>query len=276
MWNVLPFRGLKQFCWKSYQAWVRHRKKTVEIDGAVFELDLGEMIDLCVYLNRFEPDVTRAIDRFCQKGWCAFDIGANIGAHALRIANRIQPGGRLYAFEPTDFAYRKLVRNLSLNSFPHAEAIQVALSDVDRPAQPVNFRSSWRTDGTCASGPCTVDFVRLDGWCDRGGVRHVDLVKLDVDGNEFTVLSGGRSIFSACRPMFLMEVGAWHFANDQTNPILMLESWGYRFWDMKSLREYSSIQEFRRLLPAEDKDLSFSINVIAATHLPEPVPKGRV
>ena len=43
------------------------------------------------------------------------DIGASIGAHTLLLASLVGPNGRVMAFEPDDFAFRKLRRNLDLN-----------------------------------------------------------------------------------------------------------------------------------------------------------------
>lgn len=43
------------------------------------------------------------------------DIGANIGSHTLPLAQMVGPSGRVYSFEPTDYAFGKQRRNLSLN-----------------------------------------------------------------------------------------------------------------------------------------------------------------
>ena len=52
------------------------------------------------------------------------DIGANIGAHTLSLARSAGPSGKVYAFEPSDFGFAKLRRNLALN--PELEARTVA------------------------------------------------------------------------------------------------------------------------------------------------------
>ena len=39
---------------------------------------------------------------------------ANIGAHSLPLAQLVGPSGRVLSFEPTDYAYKKLLRNLVL------------------------------------------------------------------------------------------------------------------------------------------------------------------
>ena len=43
-----------------------------------------------------------------------FDVGANIGSLTFNFAQLV-PKGLVFAFEPTDYAFKKLLRNLSLN-----------------------------------------------------------------------------------------------------------------------------------------------------------------
>jgi len=261
---------MREFYLKAFLGLVRNRKTVKTVEGMTFELDLSEMIDACIFLERFEPDIVALIDRLVRPGWIVFDIGANIGAHALRLAKATSPGGRVYAFEPTEFAFRKLQINAALNDFSHLHAYQLALSDRNLQCQRINFRSSWRSDGSRSDAESIVDFQRLDDWCTQQNVDHVDLIKIDVDGNEFAVMSGGERVISACRPTFLIEVGAWHFTDPGRNPLELLHGLGYRFWDSKTLVEYPDLAAIRRLLPERDEELGFSMNLLAATRFPEP------
>jgi FkbM family methyltransferase len=53
--------------------------------------------------------------KLVSPGTLVLDIGANIGAHTLHLAHLVGPNGRVLAFEPTDYAFRKFSRNLELN-----------------------------------------------------------------------------------------------------------------------------------------------------------------
>jgi hypothetical protein len=44
---------------------------------------------------------------------------------------------------------------------------------------------------------------------------------------------------------------------------------GYRFWDTKTLLEYSDLESIRAVLPLEDDEMAYSINVMAWTRLPD-------
>jgi FkbM family methyltransferase len=263
IWKHLPVQQIRQGIWSSFLWWVRGKKKVETIDGITFDLDLGEMIDVCIYVHRFEREVTRFIDIACKKHFAVLDIGANIGAHCLRFAQIVGGEGKVYAFEPTDYAYAKLKRNILLNRFGNIQTYQVALSNQNLARQKISCRSSWKSDGSQLQASSVVNFVRLDDWAVENAIERLDIIKIDVDGNEFSVLDGGRDLLNKFKPIVVAEVGAWHFVNFQKNPWSILADMGYRFWDLQSRREYSTLAQMREKLPREDTEMGFSINVVA-------------
>lgn len=262
IWKYTPSRALREkyfaaFCW-----FVRGRKRIVSIDGVTLHLDLGETIDVAVLLRRFEPEIVEAIRTHARPGDIVIDIGANTGVHALAFAARVLPGGKVYAFEPTDHAYARLRENIGLNPALDVEPIQCALADENLPPRQVDFRSSWRTDGVIEHRTSTVEFMRFDDWVRRRGIDHIDVVKLDVDGYEYPVIRGAFSTLERLRPTIFMEVGRYHFDDPERDPIEVLVGIGYRFWDAKSKSEYSHDAMKRRL--SEDGMTGITINVIAS------------
>lgn len=266
LYRATPFRPVREIYFNAFLRLVRDTTVVRTVEGMTFELDLGEMIDACVFLGQFERDIVALIERLTPQGGTVIDIGANIGAHTLRFARQVGPGGRVLAIEPTDYAYRKLVRNLSLNQSAHVTAVQAALAERGEPRQTISFRSSWRSDGRQQAATSVVDVLTLDECCQSHGIGGVDLVKLDVDGHEFGVLAGGLTILRTSRPTLLMETGAWHFEHAGRNPLTLLETLGYRFWHTKTLEPFADAAAVRRALPAHDSDVS--INVLAAVAPP--------
>ena len=172
LWNITPFLAVRRFYLDMFMKRVRGRKITRTVEGMNFELDLSEMIEVSLLLEKFERDVVEAIEKRCKPGFHVLDIGANIGAHTLRFAKCVGSGGIVYAFEPTTYAFDKLIRNIALNSGWPIQAFRLALSNVNEKNQSINFRSSWQTDGSSISGTCKVDFVRLDDWCEQHDSLH--------------------------------------------------------------------------------------------------------
>src|SRR5690242_5617530 len=94
----------------------RTDREIVVRDNITYELDLSQGIDFAIYLaNIYERQTKFALRRLVAPSSLVLDIGANIGAHTLHLAQLVGPTGRVIAFEPTDFAFRKLCRNLELN-----------------------------------------------------------------------------------------------------------------------------------------------------------------
>src|SRR3979411_2156168 len=90
-------------------------------DDVTYDLDLSQGIDFAIYLgNIYERQTKAALRNLVPPASLVLDIGANIGAHTLHLAQLVGPNGRVIAFEPTEFAFRKLSRNLELNPrLPH-------------------------------------------------------------------------------------------------------------------------------------------------------------
>ena len=258
-----PFLGLRKFYFNTYAHLVKNRKVIANVDGVDFELELGELIDLALYLGKFEPTVVNAIKHFCQPGMVVFDIGANIGAHGLRLGSIVGEKGCVYAFEPTTIAFTKLERNLALNPQFNVSTFRLALSDEKQTKRTISFRSSWRTDGSQKDSTCEVNFVRLDDWAKTNRVNHVDLIKLDVDGNEFGVLSGGRELLKRCQPTFLMEMVGPHFSDPSRNPFIFLESIDYEFSNIDTGVKYSGAEEMSYLIASDDDKMTTSMNILA-------------
>ena len=82
--------------------------------GLHWSLDLKEGIDLAIYLGVYEPETIKELKHIVKPGDVVVDIGANIGAITLPLAEYVGVDGCVIAFEPTSWAYGKLQNNLSL------------------------------------------------------------------------------------------------------------------------------------------------------------------
>ncbi len=262
VWKITPSRRIREmyfslFCWLA-----RGHKKIVEIDGYQLELDLGQTIDVAVYLRRFEREIISAIESYVRADDVIFDIGANSGVHAMAFAARAIHG-KVYAFEPMSFAYKKLVRNAALNPKLSVALENIALSNDNVESIDVSFRSSWRTDGIIDSHSDRVRCRKLDDWVAEHSIDKLNIVKIDVDGFEYPVLEGGKETIQRFKPLILMEVGCYHFKDQNKNPINLLENLGYHFWSASSYAHLTPTS-MQRLLESPAMT-GVTINVIGST-----------
>src|SRR3954470_4472656 len=90
-------------------------RRQIRRNGLTFEVDIREGIDLSLFLfGSFERDVLTTIKALVSADGTCIDVGANIGALTLPLAEYLERG-HVYAVEPTDFAFGKLRKNLALN-----------------------------------------------------------------------------------------------------------------------------------------------------------------
>lgn len=243
--------------------------------GLVWELDLREGIDLAIYLRLYERATLRAYRRFLREGAVAVDIGANIGAHTLELARLVGKQGRVYAFEPTAYAFMKLLRNLRLNPevAQQVVAAQCMLTD-GKTAIPSEIFSSWplqtadRLHEVHLGRPMSTDGATsapLDACLFAASVQRVDLIKIDVDGYECVVLRGAVETLRRFRPIVILELAPYTLqerGSDANELAHILEDLSYETRDLHSGRSLS-IRELAASLPA-----GVGINIVA-----QPVPE---
>ena len=202
---------------------------TVNRGGLRWSLDLSEGIDFSIYLlGAFERSTVVTLQKLVKPGDVVFDIGANIGAHTLGLARSVGPAGHVFAFEPADFAFTKLQRNLALN--PDLETRthprQILLAAVaSEPAQPEIY-ASWPLEQNDSVHPkhrgrlattrnAVVD--TLDHVVAREGIDRLNLIKIDVDGHELPVLQGGLGMLTKFRPVLVMEMSPYVHAEERNS-----------------------------------------------------------
>jgi FkbM family methyltransferase len=242
----------------------RSDREVVVRDGVTYELDLSQGIDFAIYLaNVYERQTKAALRQLVSPASLVLDIGANIGAHTLHLAQLVGPNGRVIAFEPTDYAFRKLCRNLELN--PQLEAGVTAchcfLTEHDEDRVPSAIYSSWplaREAGLHAKHlgrEMRTESARarsLDSVLSELADRKVQLIKLDVDGFECDVLGGATVLLRDVRPIFVMELSPYVLEEHGTSLEQLLSYFipnGYSFYDERTSKPLpSTARELQRLI----------------------------
>lgn len=203
--------------------------------GLRWRLDLREGIDLAIYLlGQFERHAIQQYGRHVKPGDVVLDIGANIGAHTLPLAVLAGPHGRVFAFEPTGFAYAKLRVNLSLNPDLQArvqpEQMMLAASGSD--ALPTGIPSSWplfddparhALHGGVAQSTKGARIETLDSYVEKHEIQRIDFIKLDVDGHECAVLDGAARTLERFRPVIAFEIAPYALEENGSSLTMLME-----------------------------------------------------
>jgi len=191
-------------------------QRRVRRNGILFNLDIREGVDLSIFLfGSFQRHVAALIKRFVPPDGIVIDVGANIGAVALPIAKHLTTG-HVYAVEPTDFAFSKLLENVALNPSlaKRITAVRTFISDGTRPCSDMRAYSSWPLASTPqATHPVHKGVVMhascgqltLDDFVAESGLQSLSLIKIDTDGHEYEVVAGARESINRFRPVVVFE-----------------------------------------------------------------------
>lgn len=135
------------------------------------------------------------------------DIGANIGIYSLYFSRVFD---NVHAFEPVSEITRHLESANISNLTIHNVAVSALAGELELNIPIIRGRSRPALasledrDGPVASR--RVPVVTIDSL----GFEHVDLIKVDVEGHELSVIEGARDTLSRCRPIILIEIEQRH------------------------------------------------------------------
>lgn len=233
-----------------------------ELDGFRMHIDLDEIIDSQIYYTgSFEPDTVATLNRLLSPGAVAIDIGANIGALTLHMAERVGRDGRVIAFEPTPWAYDKLLANLALNDMPHVLPERLGLSDTPCDRLEAAIQSSYRVDGRSSHTRGAIAVTTLDSYAAEHPMPRLDFIKIDTDGMEFAIVRGASATLARFRPSILFELGPDALRDARTSAAELvdyLRTLGYGFHREVSLEPFDDLLSEAGRLPADT-----SMNVVA-------------
>jgi FkbM family methyltransferase len=181
--------------------------------------------------DSWEPEVTQAIDRTVVPGMTVADIGAQSGFYTLLLSKRVGAHGKVIAFEPLPANYRLLEENLRLNKIENVLVRREAVADR---TGALNFRFPFDEPSLIAgpvlpednTGSFDVPCVSLDDFVARKPIPF-DLIKMDVEGAEGSVLAGATETLEKSHPILIIEL---HHAGTQPrlHPVAVrLQAMGY-------------------------------------------------
>lgn len=214
--GIRPFRvmnSLRQLAWAdppraSEFRWVR------DCWGAQLRLHPFYLIDHhIISQGTYDKTLHRFIARNVLPGMTVLDIGANIGSVTAHFAMAVGSSGRVIAFEPVSGIRARLMENVVRNGLEWvtAEALGVwkSCGEVEINVSKVNSENHGRSTLSSHSGGMdteTIATVTLDSYCEERNIKSIDIIKMDIQGAEFSALEGAESILRQMRPILLTEV----------------------------------------------------------------------
>lgn len=179
------------------------------------------------WLGLFELEKQAAMKPFIKPGMTVFDIGANAGFYTLTFSCLVEEQGRVWAFEPLAENANNILRHINLNRLTNVTLLQAAVVDH---SGLVGFRiGENNATGTVSDEEelYKVPAVFLDNLVEAGAVPVPDVVKIDVEGFESSVLVGSKKLLAARQTTLFI---ALHGDEERKRCRKILESFRYKIF----------------------------------------------
>jgi FkbM family methyltransferase len=239
----------------------------MRIEGGARWLASNDWVGDSIYENVFELYERQFVWEFLKPGMAMLDVGAHHGLYTVIAATRVGNSGRVVAFEPSPRERARLEAHIRLNELSQVSVEAIALGREQSRATlylPTKKNSGYNTLRVpeflkAEVTPVEVPIVKLDDYLAAAPERHLDLIKIDVEGAERDVLLGGEEVLSKAplRPLLLCEV-----EDERTSP------WGYRALEIIEMTEAWGYSWFLplsggRLTPFDSRPERFAHNLVA-------------
>ena len=168
------------------------------------------------YYGYCEANLTNFFIRYIKPGMNVVDVGAHVGIYSMLASELVLETGRVISFEPTPWTYRLLEQNTKqlknvtiLNNAVSNRAEELVFSDYGPGYGAYNSaHSAGAADLHKTAHHIPVLSVTLDSIAEQHNL-HPDLIKIDAEGFEHEVLTGGHTLLTntfRTRPLVSIEV----------------------------------------------------------------------
>lgn len=189
--------------------------RTICRNGINFQVDISDLIGWYIYFG-FKEKAKEHLIELAEIADIVLDIGANIGETSLRLGQKIQTDGKVFAFEPAQYNYNQLQKNLSLNSLKNISTYPLGIGafegkfklyTIDQHNKGKNKISE---NNLPDSKKETIQLTTIDQFVKSNQIPKVDLIKLDIEGFEMKALKGGMKTLKKYSPKLFIEIDNQH------------------------------------------------------------------
>lgn len=152
-----------------------------------------------VYANLPEFEELNFIHNITSDGDCVFDVGANLGDVAILAASKGE-NVKVYTFEPTKELIPLIHENIAINQFQNR--INVISDAVSNKNGKINFALENESEinhisykNSKNNNTSRVNCITLDKFTKTKSIKHINLLKIDVEGAEMMVFEGSKYLF---------------------------------------------------------------------------------
>lgn len=163
-----------------------------------------------LFMGDYQPALTALLRDHTSPGAYCVDIGANLGFYALKFARWSGEGGRVAAFEANPIMADRVRENVEINQFQHVDVVQCAVHDnvgeleFFVSASP-GKSSLYHNHISDVAQTVNVQTITIDTYVAQHNWSSLDVMKLDIEGNDCRALLGAKQSLTQFRPFVAFE-----------------------------------------------------------------------
>ena len=168
----------------------------LNIDGILLPVDHSIEMYRYIYYGMYEEKFISLLKRIIKPGDIIIEPGANIGYITAILSSLVGNNGKVFSLEPSRICFKKIINYLTK---PTIILMNIAIADIDGELYFTDkervitrgfstfskFTSKQDTDNEYL-----IPTIKVDTLISRYNLKHIKLLKLDVEGSELIALRG--------------------------------------------------------------------------------------
>jgi FkbM family methyltransferase len=232
--------------------------------GQKLKVDLGSTVGRSIYLRGvYENEVENCIRRCLNVGDTFIDVGSNVGYFSIIASQLVGEAGFVYAFEPHEKVFNLLKESVKINFANNVEISEIALWDEKTELSfeyKLNSAFSYIIPNLDNSVSSKIQAISFDDYISTKKEFSVKLIKIDVEGAEFKVISGMKETIDRFHPDFIVELVNWslsRFSSEIKDIFNFFTERGYSIYNLSHVLLKSEAEAIQTLEQSVIKNLLF-------------------
>jgi FkbM family methyltransferase len=202
-------------------------------DGIQMELDSRDSTQRALLImGCYQPALTHLLRQHTPIGGYCLDIGANLGFFTLAFAAWAGAQGQVAAFEANPALLEAIRHNVHLNAAEQVEVVPQAVHDTAGVLTFYVAAAAGKSSVLQSHVPqpiqtLTVDTITVDEFIESRGWPRLDVIKMDIEGNDCRALLSARQSITKYRPFVVFEYWYSTPADITEAVVRMFEDAGY-------------------------------------------------
>ncbi|MBD1847247.1 FkbM family methyltransferase [Cyanobacteria bacterium FACHB-63] len=182
-------------------------------NGCTLECNLKEFIERQIYfMGTYEPIESYVFSQLLAPEMVVVDIGANIGQYTLLAATAIGEQGSVHSFEPVPKLFERMKSNVRRNQLSNVRLNSVGIWQETTAMQlgllsdSENHCELYSVGFSSGINQVTATAIALDDYVREQNLHQIDLIKMDIEGAEYSALLGMKNTLLSFYPTLLLEI----------------------------------------------------------------------